>query len=206
MSFAVPQLLIPIGVVFVTCHAVSYLVDVYQRRAAAYRNPLAVLLYVIFLPTVMAGPILRHRDVGDQFLDRHVGMAAFSYGVRRFSVGLGKTLLIAQTLAGPADNIFALPVDQLGAARAWLGAVCFSLQISFDFSGYSDMAIGLGRILGFRLPENFRWPYAADSLQEFWRRWNISLLRCLRTYVGLPLDSHVDGLAPRAGHFFTASS
>lgn len=116
MAFAVPQLLVPIGVLFVTCHAVSYLVDVYQRRAAAYRNPFTVLLYVIFLPTVMAGPILRHRDVGDQFLDRHVGMAAFSYGVRRFSVGLGKTLLIAQTLAGPADSIFALPVDQLGAA------------------------------------------------------------------------------------------
>ena len=143
----------------------------------------------MFFPTVMAGPILRHRDVGDQFLNRQVGMAAFSYGVRRFAVGLGKTLLIAQTLAGPADSIFALPVDQLGAARAWLGAVCFSLQIYFDFSGYSDMAIGLGRILGFRLSENFRWPYAADSLHEFWRRWNISLMQWLRTYVGLPLDS-----------------
>ena len=198
-AFAVPQLLVPIGVVFVTCHAVSYLVDVYQRRAAAYRNPLAALLYLMFFPTVMAGPILRHRDVGSQFLDRHVGMAAVSYGVRRFAVGLGKTLLIAQTLAGPADSVFALPVDQLGAARAWLGAVCFSLQIYFDFSGYSDMAIGLGRILGFRLPENFRWPYAADSLHEFWRRWNISLMQWFRTYVGLPLDSRVAGLAPRLG-------
>ena len=196
MAFAAPQLLTPIGVVFVTCHAVSYLVDVYQRRAAAYRNPLSGLLYLMFLPTVLAGPILRHGDVADQFLERQVGMAAFSYGVRRFAVGLGKTLLIAQTLAGPADSIFALPVDQLGAARAWLGAVCFSLQIYFDFSGYSDMAIGLGRILGFRLPENFRWPYAADSLHEFWRRWNISLMRWLRIYVGLPLDSRVGGLAP----------
>ena len=199
MQFAVPQLLVPIGVVFVTCHAVSYLVDVYQRRAAAYRNPLTALLYLMFFPNVMAGPILRHRDVGDQFLQRQVGMAAFSYGVRRFAVGLGKTLLIAQTLAGPADAIFAQPVDQLGAVQAWVGAVCFSLQIYFDFSGYSDMAIGLGRILGFRPPENFRWPYAADSLQEFWRRWNISLMSWLRTYVGLPLDNGVAGLAPRLG-------
>ena len=153
----------------------------------------------MFFPTVMAGPILRHRDVGGQFLKRQVGMAAFSYGVRRFAVGLGKTLLIAQTLAGPADAIFAVPVDQLGAVRAWFGAVCFSLQIYFDFSGYSDMAIGLGRILGFRPPENFRWPYAADSLEEFWRRWNISLMSWFRTYVGLPLDNGVAGLARRLG-------
>ena len=197
IPFAAPQLLLPIGVVFVTCHAVSYLVDVYQRRAVAYKNPLTALLYLMFFPRAMAGPILRHRDVGDQFLDRQVEMAAFSYGVRRFAVGLGKTMLIAQTLAGPADSIFAMPADQLGAARAWLGAAWFSLQVYFDFSGYSDMAIGLCRILGFRLPENFRWPYAADSLHEFWRRWNISLMSWFRTYVGLPLDGRVDGQAPR---------
>jgi len=203
LAFAAPQLLIPIGFVFVTCHAVSYLVDVYQRCAAPYRDPLTAALYLVFFPTVVAGPILRHRDVGDQFLDRRVGMAAFSYGVRRFAVGLGKTFLIAQTLAGPADRIFALPADQLDSSQAWLGAVCFSLQIYFNFSGYSDMAIGLGRILGFRLPENFKWPYAAHTLHEFWRRWNISLMGWLRTYVGLPLDSQVAGLAALSARLMT---
>lgn len=193
LVFAAPQLLVPIGLVVITCHSVSYLVDVYQRRAAAYQNPLTAGLYLMFLPTLIAGPILRHGEVASQFLDRQVGMAAFSYGVRRFAVGLGKVFFIAGTLAGPADMIFALPPGQIGLADAWVGAVCFSLQIYFDFSGYSDMAIGLGRILGFRLPENFRWPYAAVTLHEFWRRWNISLMQWLRLYLGFSLEGHQSG-------------
>ena len=199
MAFAAPQLLVPIGFVVVTCHSVSYLVDVYQRRAGAYRDPLTASLFLVFVPTLVAGPILRHRDVAAQFMDRRVGIAAFSYGVRRFSVGLGKVFLIASTLAEPADRIFALPAAQLGVAQAWLGAVCFSLQIYFDFSGYSDMAIGLGRMLGFRLPENFKWPYAAHTLHDFWHRWNISLMAWLRTYVGFSLESRVSGVAARIG-------
>ena len=199
MAFAAPQLLVPIGFVFVTCHSVSYLVDVYQRRGRPYTNPLTASLFLVFVPTVVAGPILRHRDVGAQFTDRQVGIAAFSYGVRRFAVGLGKTFLIANTLAAPADHIFALPVGQLGVAQVWLGAVCFSLQIYFDFSGYSDMAIGLGRILGFRFPENFRWPYAAHTLHDFWHRWNISLTAWLRTYVGFSLESGASGVAAGLG-------
>jgi alginate O-acetyltransferase complex protein AlgI len=199
LAFAAPQLLVPIGFVFVMCHSVSYLVDVYQRRGRSYTNPVAASLFLVFVPTVVAGPILRHRDVGAQFTDRQVGIAAFSYGVRRFAVGLGKTFLIANTLAGPADHIFALPVGQLGVAEAWMGAVCFSLQMYFDFSGYSDMAIGLGRMLGFRLPENFKWPYAAQTVHDFWHRWNISLTAWLRTYVGLSLESRASGVAAGLG-------
>ena len=187
-GFAVPQLLVPIGLILVTCHAISYLVDVYQCRAAPYRNPFTACLYLLFLPTLIAGPILRHRDMENQFLVRQVGMAAFSYGVRRFAVGLGKTFLIASILARPADAIFGLPPSQIGFVEAWFGALCFSLQIYFDFSGYADMAIGLGRMLGFRLPENFKWPYVARSVSEFWQHWNISLTQWIRTYIGLSLD------------------
>ena len=186
--FAVPQLLAPIGLVVVVCHAVSYVVDVYRGEVDTYRSPMETTVYLLFFPVLLAGPILRHRDVRGQFVNRKVGMAAFSYGVRRFVVGLGKTLLIAQTLAEPADLVFAMPADQLGLAHAWLGITCFSLQIYFDFSGYADMAIGLGRMLGFRLPENFKWPYAADSVHDFWRRWNISLIGWIGTYPGLRLD------------------
>lgn len=188
VGFAAPQFLIPIGLILVTCHAISYLVDVYQCRADAYKNPFTALLYLLFLPTLIAGPILRHRDVKNEFLSRQVGMAAFSYGVRRFAIGLGKTFLIANILARPADEIFGLPANQIGFVEAWLGALCFSLQIYFYFSGYSDMAIGLGRILGFRLPENFRRPYVAGSVNEFWKNWNVSLIQWIRTYIGLPLD------------------
>ena len=187
-GFAAPQFLVPIGLILVTCHAISYLVDVYQCRADAYKNPFTAFLYLLFLPTLIAGPILRHRDVKNQFLTRQVGMAAFSYGVRRFAVGLGKTFLIANILARPADEIFGLPPSQIGFVEAWIGALCFSLQIYFDFSGYADMAIGLGRILGFRLPENFKWPYVARSVNEFWQNWNVSLIHWIRTYIGLSLD------------------
>jgi len=187
-GFAAPQFLVPIGLILVTCHAISYLVDVYQCRADAYKNPFTALLYLLFLPTLIAGPILRHRDVKNQFLRRQVGMAAFSYGVRRFAIGLGKTFLIANILARPADEIFGLPPSQIGFVEAWLGALCFSLQIYFYFSGYADMAIGLGRILGFRLPENFKRPYVAGSVNEFWQNWNVSLVQWIRTYIGLSLD------------------
>ena len=187
-GFAAPQFLVPIGLILVTCHAISYLVDVYQCRADAYKNPFTALLYLLFLPTLIAGPILRHRDVKNQFLRRQVGMAAFSYGVRRFAIGLGKTFLIANILARPADEIFGLPPSQIGFVEAWLGALCFSLQIYFDFSGYADMAIGLGRMLGFRLPENFKRPYVAGSVNEFWQNWNVSLVQWIRTYIGLSLN------------------
>ena len=194
--FAVPQLLVPLGLSFFMCHAISYLVDVYRRDAVLHKNPVQTALYLLFFPLLIAGPIVRYRDMSAQLVHRQVGMAAFAYGVRRFAIGLGKVWLISNTLAVAASAIFAQPAGDLSAASAWLGVACFSLQIYFDLSGYADMAIGLGRMFGFRISENFRWPYGADTLLEFWRRWNISLVGWFRAYVALPLDGNRDGRPP----------
>jgi alginate O-acetyltransferase complex protein AlgI len=145
---------------------------------------------LLLFPQLIAGPIIRYRDIADQLARRTVTLDDFSVGVRRFIIGLGKKVLIANTVAGPADKIFAMPLGQLSTAHAWIGIACYTLQIYFDFSGYSDMAIGLGRMFGFRFPENFRWPYVADSVQEFWRRWHISLSSWFRDYVYVPLGGN----------------
>jgi alginate O-acetyltransferase complex protein AlgI len=185
--FAVPEILLPIGISFFTFHAISYVVDVYRGHATAQKSPVHAALYMLLFPQLIAGPIIRYREIADQLARRTVALDDFAYGVRRFIVGLGKKMLIANTVAGPADRIFALPHDQLGAGLAWLAIVCYTLQIYFDFSGYSDMAVGLGRMFGFRFPENFRWPYVAGTVQEFWRRWHISLSSWFRDYLYVPL-------------------
>lgn len=186
----VPRVLLPIGISFFTFHAISYVVDVYRRDATAQKSPVHAALYLLLFPQLIAGPIIRYRDLADQLATRIVTLDDFAYGVRRFVIGLAKKVLIANVVAGPADRIFALPFDQLSAAHAWLGVVCYTLQIYFDFSGYSDMAIGLGRMFGFRFPENFRWPYIADSVQDFWRRWHISLSTWFRDYLYVPLGGN----------------
>ena len=196
MAFAVPQLLVPLGLAFVVCHGVSYIVDVHQGLADPYQRTVDDAAYMLFLPVAIAGPILRHRDVRSQFLLRPVGMAAFSYGVRRFVVGFSKTLLIAQVLAQGSAAIFSLPPDQVGIAQAWFGLACFSLQVYFDFSGYADMAIGLSRMLGFRILENFKWPYAATSVNEFWSRWNVSLTTWISTYAHSDFDNRLPAGRP----------
>ena len=187
-GLTVPQLLVPLGLSVFALHAISYLMDVYRRDAVPHRNPAQAALYLLFFPVLIAGPIVRYRDLTRQIEHRLVGMAAFAYGVRRFVIGLGKTLLIANTLAVPADVIFALPASELATAHAWLGIICFTLQIYFDLSGYADMAIGISRMLGFRVPDNFHEPYVADTLHDFWRRWNVTLVAWFRTYAALPLD------------------
>jgi alginate O-acetyltransferase complex protein AlgI len=164
---AMPHVLLPIGISFFTFHAISYVVDVYRRDATAQKSPVHAALYLLLFPQLIAGPIIRYRDIADQLARRTVHLEDFAYGVRRFVIGLGKKVLIANVVAGPADRIFAMPAAQLSAAHAWLGIVCYTLQIYFDFSGYSDMALGLGRMFGFRFPENFRWPYIAATVQEF---------------------------------------
>jgi alginate O-acetyltransferase complex protein AlgI len=189
-SFAAPEVLLPIGISFYTFHAISYVVDVYRRQAAAQKSPVHAGLYMLLFPQLIAGPIIRYREIADQLARRTVALDDFACGVRRFIIGLGKKVLIANVLAGPADGIFQMPAHQLIAPYAWLGIVCYTLQIYFDFSGYSDMAIGLGRMFGFRFPENFRWPYVADSVQEFWRRWHISLSSWFRDYVYVPLGGN----------------
>ncbi len=186
----VPRVLLPIGISFFTFHAISYVVDVYRRDATAQKSPVHAALYLLLFPQLIAGPIIRYRDLADQLARRIVTLDDFAYGVRRFIIGLAKKVLVANIVAGPADKMFALPFDQLSAAHAWLGISCYTLQIYFDFSGYSDMAIGLGRMFGFRFPENFRWPYIADSVQDFWRRWHISLSTWFRDYLYVPLGGN----------------
>jgi len=178
---------LPLGISFFTFHAISYVVDVFRGTNRAERNPLNVVLYVTFFPQLIAGPIIRFHDVADQLRTRTVGVDDFSEGIGRFIVGLGKKMLIANTVAVAADEIFAVPGSQLTADVAWFGILCYAIQIYYDFSGYSDMAIGLGRMFGFRFLENFNYPYAASSITEFWHRWHISLSNWFRDYLYIPL-------------------
>ena len=179
---------LPIGISFFTFQALTYLVEVYRRDAPAQRNPLRVALYIALFPQLIAGPIVRYREIASQLAQRTSRIDEIAEGARRFVLGLGKKVLVANTLALPADRIFAIPAAELATPVAWLGLTCFTLQIYFDFSGYSDMAIGLGRIFGFRFPENFDHPYTSRSLREFWRRWHISLSTWFRDYLYIPLD------------------
>src|SRR6476646_10443526 len=186
---------LPLGISFFTFHAISYVVDVYKLTANAQRNVRAFALYILLFPQLIAGPIIRYRDIAQQLVTREASAAEFAYGVRRFVLGLGKKLLIANTLGGTADAIFGLPGAELGAATAWLGLVCYTLQIYFDFSGYSDMAIGLMRVFGFRILENFDYPYLSRSIREFWRRWHISLSSWFLDYLYVPLGGNRHGTA-----------
>ncbi|HMB80216.1 MAG TPA: MBOAT family protein [Vicinamibacterales bacterium] len=200
---AVPRVLLPIGISFFTFHAISYVIDVSRRDATAQKSPVHAALYLLLFPQLIAGPIIRYRDIADQLARRVVSIDDFAYGVRRFVIGLAKKVLIANVVAGPADKIFGMPAAELSTAHAWLGLVCYTLQIYFDFSGYSDMAIGLGRMFGFRFPENFRWPYVADSVTAFWRRWHISLSTWFRDYLYIPLGGNRVSPARRYGNLVT---
>jgi alginate O-acetyltransferase complex protein AlgI len=188
--FVLPHLLLPIGISFFTFHAISYVVDVYRRDASAQKRPVEAALYLLVFPQLIAGPIVRYRQIATQLTERVTTAPDFAYGVQRFIVGLGKKMLIANTLAGPADRIFGMPAREITTAHAWLAVVCYTLQIYFDFSGYSDMAIGLGRMFGFQFPENFNYPYIAASVQDFWRRWHMSLSAWFRDFVYIPLGGN----------------
>jgi alginate O-acetyltransferase complex protein AlgI len=181
---------LPLGISFFTFHSLSYVIDVYRKQAIAQRNPINLALYISLFPQLVAGPIIRYHDVCDQLTDRAVNLDKFAEGVRRFVCGLGKKMLIANVVAGPVDQIFGLPSQELTAGLAWLGAVCYTLQIYFDFSGYSDMAIGLGLMFGFRFLENFNFPYISQSIKEFWQRWHISLSNWFRDYLYIPLGGN----------------
>ena len=182
------------GISFYIFQAMSYVIDVYRGTTAAQRNPLNLALYVVFFPQLIAGPIVRYVDVAHELDSRAVDLADFAHGMRRFVTGLGKKMLIANSCAAVADVLFAAPPQQLPANVAWLGLICYSLQIYFDFSGYSDMAIGLGRMFGFHFVENFNYPYAAQSITDFWRRWHISLSSWFRDYLYIPLGGNRCGL------------
>ena len=188
--FSLPGIALPIGISFFTFQALSYVIDVYRREVPVQRNPFDLGLYIALFPQLIAGPIVRYHDVARQIVERVVTRAGFAYGVERFVLGLGKKVLVANTLAVQADLIFSIPPDQLTAPVAWFGLACYTLQIYFDFSGYSDMAIGLGHMFGFRFLENFSHPYVAQSVTEFWRRWHISLSTWFRDYLYVPLGGN----------------
>lgn len=181
---------LPIGISFFTFQAMSYLVDVYRDEAGVQRNAVNCALYIALFPQLIAGPIVRYSDVAKQLLSRKVTAELFSSGVQRFVFGLAKKLIIANPMGLAADKIFAVPMHEVTAGMAWLGIACYSLQIYFDFSGYSDMAIGLGRMFGFTFLENFNYPYISKSVKEFWRRWHISLSSWFRDYLYIPLGGN----------------
>ena len=181
---------LPIGISFYTFQAISYLVDIYRREAQVQKNILRLGLYISIFPHLIAGPILRYRDLAKQLHIRTITVEMFSYGIRRFITGLAKKVLLANTFAYIADEIFAIVPSDLSGMAAWLGIISYSFQIYFDFSGYSDMAIGLARMFGFIIPENFNLPYIARSIKDFWRRWHISLSTFFRDYLYIPLGGN----------------
>ena len=189
-EFRLRDILLPLGISFYTFQGLSYLVDVYRRNVAAQKDPLKLALYITFFPQLIAGPILKYHEVERQIEARRETVDRFIYGIRRFALGLGKKVVIANSLGFVADEIFATPVDMVGTSVAWGGAIAYSLQLFYDFSGYSDMAIGLGAMFGFRFPENFDYPYVSLSVTEFWRRWHISLSTWFKEYLYIPLGGN----------------
>ncbi len=199
-QWGVPQIALesvhlPIGVSFFIFHSLSYVVDVYRRDANAQRSPGITTLYIALFPQLVAGPIIRYHDVATQFTGRVITAEDVAIGIRRFIVGLAKKVLVADLCARIADPIFELDSSTLTAPVAWLGLVAYAVQIYFDFSGYSDMAIGLARMFGFHFLENFNRPYVARSLREFWKRWHISLTNFFRDYLYIPIGGNRKGPA-----------
>ncbi len=181
---------LPIGISFFTFQALSYVLDVYRGDAEVQKNPLNTALYIALFPQLIAGPIVRYRDIARQLLSRAVTLDLLSSGVVLFLIGLGKKMLIANPMGGVADTVFAMEASQLEGPLCWLGIICYTLQIYFDFSGYSDMAIGLGRMFGFQFLINFNYPYISLSIREFWQRWHISLSNWFRDYLYIPLGGN----------------
>lgn len=178
---------LPLGISFFTFHLLSYVIDIYRRAAPAQRKPVDFALYISFFPQLVAGPIVRYHDIAGQLARRGLSLAQMASGAERFTLGLGKKVLLANPMGQVADQVFAASAADLTTPLAWLGIVAYTLQIYLDFSGYSDMAIGLARMFGFSFLENFNYPYAARSMREFWRRWHISLSNWFRDYLYIPL-------------------
>ncbi|MGA9535348.1 MAG: MBOAT family O-acyltransferase [Desulfobacterales bacterium] len=192
-TMALQPVHLPIGISFFTFQAMSYVIDIYRRDAVVQRNPVNIGLYIALFPQLIAGPIVRFHDIAAQITHRYIRFQDFGEGVERFIIGLGKKVLIANQVAVISDQVFALKTGALSPGIAWLGVLCYTLQIYFDFSGYSDMAIGLGRMFGFRFLENFNYPYISKSVREFWRRWHISLSNWFRDYLYVPLGGSRHG-------------
>lgn len=195
MNIPVPAIRLPIGISFFTFQAMSYCIDVYRRATDVQKNVFKVALYISFFPQLIAGPIVKYHDIAAQIDERSMTIEKTSVGIRRFIVGLAKKVLIANSLGIAADKVFALSPEAVNMPVAWAGAICYAMQIFFDFSGYSDMAIGLGKMFGFDIMENFNYPYISRSVREFWRRWHISLGDWFRENIYIPLGGNRKGIA-----------
>lgn len=189
----VPQITLPIGISFFTFQAISYIADVYKKETRASSRIVNVALYISFFPQLIAGPIVKYRDINQQIEQRQIEWDAVAGGFKRFTYGLAKKVLISNVLGLCVDSIYSYEISMIGGKAAWIGAIAYTFQIYYDFSGYSDMAIGLGKMFGFNIPENFNYPYLAKSISEFWRRWHISLGTWFREYVYIPLGGNRKG-------------
>ena len=190
LSIPLLKIALPIGISFYTFQIVSYVIDVYRGDAGVQKTPLYVALYIALFPQLVAGPIVRYTTVEYEITHREHTLSDFSDGLVRFFIGFGKKMLLANAMGEIADDVFTMGSDVLTAPVAWVGAIAYSFQIYFDFSAYSDMAIGLGRMFGFHFLENFNYPYISDSITDFWRRWHISLSTWFRDYVYIPLGGN----------------
>ena len=193
MSVAVPEIALPIGISFFTFQALSYVIDVYRGTVGVQKNYFKVLLYICFFPQLIAGPIVKYRDINEQISERIQTVEKTAQGLRRFICGLAKKVIIANTMGQVADAVFGSEVSALASVGAWLGIIAYIFQIYYDFSGYSDMAIGLGLMFGFEFKENFNYPYGASSIKDFWRRWHISLSTWFKEYLYIPLGGNRRG-------------
>ena len=193
LSLPLTGIALPIGISFFTFQGLSYVIDVYRDRTLVSRSFFKVLLYISYFPQLIAGPIVKYHDIEKEIDARHTTPQETALGIRRFICGLAKKLLLSNAMGQMADTVFALPAGEIGMFAAWTGAVCYTLQIYFDFSGYSDMAIGMGHMFGFHFLENFNYPYASTTIKEFWRRWHISLSTWFRDYLYIPLGGNRKG-------------
>ncbi len=194
-AFPLVGLALPIGISFYTFQTMSYTIDVYRGEAEPQKNIIDFGAYVAMFPQLIAGPIVRYQTVADELRDRTEDFSQFAYGIRYFCIGLGKKVLIANNIGALWTEISAIPVDGRSVVMTWMGILAFGMQIYFDFSGYSDMAVGLGAMLGFHFPENFHYPYMAKNITDFWRRWHISLGTWFKEYVYIPLGGNRKGQA-----------
>ncbi len=194
-NIPLPGITLPIGISFFTFQALSYVIDVYWERVEVQKNYFNILLYISFFPQLIAGPIVKYRDINEAIENRVMNADEIAKGLRRFICGLGKKVLIANTAGLVADHVFTAAHSKVNFVVAWIGAIAYLMQIYYDFSGYSDMAIGLGHMFGFHFKENFQYPYGADSIQEFWRRWHISLSTWFKEYLYIPLGGNRKGTA-----------
>lgn len=184
---------LPIGISFYTFQSMSYVIDLYRGEIKVQKNWLKLALYIAFFPQLIAGPIVKYKDICLQIDNRKCSVSKFAYGIKRFAYGMGKKVIIANTMAEIVDSILEMNTEYIGTSLSWCVAICYTLQIYFDFSGYSDMAIGLGKMFGFDVLENFNYPYVSQSIQEFWRRWHISLSTWFKEYLYIPLGGNRKG-------------